>query len=113
MSTQVSLLVESKEEWEVVITDDGKCYIVPPMTTPGDMHSYYVGDLEDTCAQCHKQAYFVVRACNSHNVLLAACGSAIWVLENRHNKDSVKWDEYARAAIEDLRNAIAETEKGD
>jgi hypothetical protein len=38
--------------------------------------------------------------------LARACGSALWVLENRHNKDSVKWDEYARATMEDLRKAL-------
>ena len=39
--------------------------------------------------------------------LLAACGSALWVLNNRHNKDAAQWERYAQAAEKDLRAAIA------
>ena len=39
--------------------------------------------------------------------LLAACGSAVWVLNNRHNKNSQQWEDYAQAAEDDLRAAIA------
>ena len=34
--------------------------------------------------------------------LVAACGSAHWVLENRHNQDTAQWEEYAKAALDDL-----------
>ena len=39
--------------------------------------------------------------------LLEACGSAVWLLNNRHNKDSAQWERYAQAAEEDLLAAIA------
>ncbi len=39
--------------------------------------------------------------------MLKACGSAVWLLNNRHNKDAAQWEQYAKAAEEDLQAAIA------
>ena len=38
--------------------------------------------------------------------LVKACGSAIWLLENRHNKDVAQWERYAQATMDDLRRAL-------
>ena len=35
------------------------------------------------------------------------CGSGMWVIQNRHNKLLPEWEEYAKAAEDDIRAALA------
>jgi hypothetical protein len=104
MATAVYL--ESEERWKTVTTDDGDCYIVPPRTSPGDQHSYFVGNLEDTCGECHKQAEFVVKACNNHKALVVALKN---VRENLKLMVSEKILEYYN--FREIDAAIAQTEE--
>lgn len=54
-----------------------------------------------------RQAREIDRLCAANAKLLAGVGSALWVLNNRHNKNDPKWEEYAAAAEKDCRAAIA------
>ena len=49
-----------------------------------------------------------LRAVNAK--LLAAVGSSLWVLNNRHNKNDPAWEEFAVAAEKDCRRALAKVE---
>ena len=76
-----------------------------------------VDDSRGTCCWRPDNAHYPTRDGDFYLLaaafgLFAACGSAIWVLNNRHNKDSHQWEVYARAAEDDLRAAIAKA-KGD
>ena len=45
------------------------------------------------------------------NTALEALGSGIWVLNNKHNRNTDKWLVYALAAEEDMRKAVKEIEQ--
>ena len=48
--------------WKVVTTDEGQTWVCPEGTKPYDMHSYFIGDLEDTCGECFANAYLMAAA---------------------------------------------------
>jgi len=108
------------EKWRKVYTDDGKCYILPPYCSPLDTNAYFIGNLDEMNPYCHKQAYFVIRACNNHDALLKACKAAIAALEyaEHHYLPSSSAAAEMWAFVNgyegspDIR-AITETEKGD
>jgi len=54
-----------------------------------------------------KEAQQIAQRLDAYNDLLAAVGSAIWVLNNRHNKDKPEWEGFAVAAEEDCCRALA------
>jgi hypothetical protein len=104
MATAVYL--ESEERWKIVTDENGNCWIVPPGTIEGDVHNYFFGETDGLCPQCHKQADFVVKACNNHKALVEALKNA---RENLKLMVSEKILEYYN--FREIDAAIAQTEE--
>ena len=57
-------------EWREYTDEDGDHWVLAGKgTMPGDMHSYYIGDLEDACGECHGNANLMVNAPRLYNAL--------------------------------------------
>lgn len=52
----------SKGQWTEVTTDDGDVWVLAGDAKPGELHSYLIGNLEDTCEECHANAQLIVTA---------------------------------------------------
>lgn len=88
--------------WQEVTDDDGNEWVVPKGHTPNDMHTYFIGDLESTCSECHANAHLIAAAPD----LLEACKAALECLEILD--DDV--DYLSRDEVRQLRAAIKKAE---
>ena len=63
-------------------------------------------DIIDRLNDDEKYVDAVDDAITEIETLRRACGSAIWLLSNRHNKDAAVWEQMAQATMKDLRAAV-------
>lgn len=80
--------------WKVEIDSDGSVLI---MCSDG-AHRYYIGDMEDTCTECHANARLIAAAPD----LLEACRAFI--------EADMQWTDVANAVLEQMEAAIAKAE---
>jgi hypothetical protein len=48
--------------WSEMTDENGDVWVLAGKEKPGGMHSYFIGNLEDTCSECHGNAELIMMA---------------------------------------------------
>lgn len=80
--------------WEDIINDEGELWVV---IDNGD-HDIFIGDMEDTCGECHANAQLIAASPD----LLAVCEALVNVADGKGDLERDYWK-----AVEMARTAIA------